>query len=268
MRKWLVLLLLALIVSGTAQAHTHIEAPVIGAWARAGFGVSAAYMTIENEGDHLIRLLSASSDAAAIVEIHQTTMEGEMMQMRPVEAPIEIVPGESFVMEPGGYHVMLLELGADLEAGTAISLTLHMEHELDGELEAFDLVVGAPVLIEPPAPSDWVVIGAWARPTAADPDHAEATQEATAEPMHTEATAESMHDAAGVSAIYMELVNRGAEDDTLISVSTDAAGLVEIHQTTVENDMMQMRPVEGGLPVAAGESVLLEPGGDFGHTDF
>jgi copper(I)-binding protein len=68
--------------------------------------------------------------------------------------------------------------------------------------------------------------------------------------------------AGGTSAVYLDLVNDTADDVTLLAASTDAAGLVEIHQTaTDEGGLSAMTPVEGGLDVAAGETVSLEPGG-------
>jgi Uncharacterized protein conserved in bacteria len=47
-------------------------------------GVSAAYMTIENGGDSVIRLVAAATDAAGLVEIHEVQMENDVMKMRPV----------------------------------------------------------------------------------------------------------------------------------------------------------------------------------------
>jgi len=68
--------------------------------------------------------------------------------------------------------------------------------------------------------------------------------------------------AGGTSAVYLDLVNDTADDVTLLSASTDAAGVVEIHRTEPGADgLSAMTPVEGGLDVAAGETVSLEPGG-------
>lgn len=64
------------------------------------------------------------------------------------------------------------------------------------------------------------------------------------------------------SAAYGLLVNLTDEDDTLVSVSTDAAMMVELHEMSMTADgVMQMRPVEGGVPVAAQNFFALEPGG-------
>lgn len=64
-------------------------------------------------------------------------------------------------------------------------------------------------------------------------------------------------------AFYMKLVNNTAEDEILKSATTDACDVVELHEMyMMENDVMGMRPVEGGeIPVPAGQTVELKPGG-------
>lgn len=64
----------------------------------------------------------------------------------------------------------------------------------------------------------------------------------------------------GNSAIYMTLTNTSATADRLVSVSGDVAKAIEIHETKMDNGMMQMNPVEGGLEVPANASVELKPG--------
>jgi periplasmic copper chaperone A len=65
-----------------------------------------------------------------------------------------------------------------------------------------------------------------------------------------------------VSAAYMTIANKGATDDLLKSARTPKAKSVELHQTTTTADgVMQMRSVEDGLPVEAGSSLELRPGG-------
>ena len=64
-------------------------------------------------------------------------------------------------------------------------------------------------------------------------------------------------------AFYMNIVNGTASDDELTSASTEACGVTELHEMYMkENDVMGMRPVEGGIiPVPAGETVELKAGG-------
>ena len=67
--------------------------------------------------------------------------------------------------------------------------------------------------------------------------------------------------AAGNGAVYMMLMNEGGSADTLISVETDIAEVVELHETKMENDVMKMSPVQGGIEVPGGGSAELKPGG-------
>ncbi|WP_367715818.1 copper chaperone PCu(A)C [Nitratireductor sp. GISD-1A_MAKvit] len=60
---------------------------------------------------------------------------------------------------------------------------------------------------------------------------------------------------------YMVIENTGSDDDTLVSLASPRAGKVEIHTMEMNNDVMVMRPVKGGLAIPAGETVTLEPGG-------
>ena len=61
-----------------------------------------------------------------------------------------------------------------------------------------------------------------------------------------------------VAAAYMEIKSTGPA--TLISVASPVAGMAEVHETTMENGMMKMRPVER-LALPAGKTVELKPGG-------
>jgi len=66
----------------------------------------------------------------------------------------------------------------------------------------------------------------------------------------------------GSMAAYMTIANQGHEADVLKRVHTKTAQAVEINQPTVTADgVMQMRKVEGGLPIKAGASLVFEPGG-------
>lgn len=62
-------------------------------------------------------------------------------------------------------------------------------------------------------------------------------------------------------AAYMVLENSGSEDDKLVSVTTDVAMMVELHETKEVNGMMEMAPVSGGIVIPANGQVELKPGG-------
>jgi copper(I)-binding protein len=64
------------------------------------------------------------------------------------------------------------------------------------------------------------------------------------------------------TAAYATITNKGDEDDRLTGAQSPQAQSVELHQTTMTADgVMQMREVEGGLPIAVGGTLKLEPGG-------
>jgi periplasmic copper chaperone A len=59
---------------------------------------------------------------------------------------------------------------------------------------------------------------------------------------------------------FMKITNRGAEADRLIKVSSDVAGLIQVHEMKVDNGMMTMGEIPGGLEIAPGATVELAPG--------
>ncbi len=127
MRKLLMCLgLLAFAAPALAQRSTiQIENP----WSRATPGQSktgAAYLTLHNTGAAPDKLLSAASPVAAKVELHNHVMSGNVAQMRPVDA-IEVAPGSPTVLQPGGLHVMLIDLKEPLKAGQKFPVTLTFE---------------------------------------------------------------------------------------------------------------------------------------------
>ena len=100
------------------------------AWSRAtpkGAKVAGGYLTIENRGTAPDRLLSASSPAAATVEIHQMTMQDGIMTMRQLEQGLTIAPGEIVTLAPGGSHIMFIALTAPFEEGQRIPVTLNFQ---------------------------------------------------------------------------------------------------------------------------------------------
>ena len=60
---------------------------------------------------------------------------------------------------------------------------------------------------------------------------------------------------------YLSIANKGTAADRLVAATSPSAGMVEIHTMEIVNDVMTMRPVEGGLEIPAGATVELKPGG-------
>jgi periplasmic copper chaperone A len=147
-RSALAILLMAAALGACSGSSSGIT--VTGAWARnspAVAGAGAAYLVITNNGATADALIGASSPACKTAEMHQTKViesaapstsggmggmggasgtGSPMMGMVPVSR-IEIPAGGSVELKPGGYHLMLMNLVADLKIGDTIELTLEFE---------------------------------------------------------------------------------------------------------------------------------------------
>ncbi len=105
------------------SGNIHIQHP----YARAvppGQPNSAAFMTISNMGDSANALVSASSPAAKVVELHTHIMDGGMMKMRQVKQ-IDLPAKGKTELKPGGLHIMMIGLKQQLKPGMKVELTLN-----------------------------------------------------------------------------------------------------------------------------------------------
>lgn len=127
MRRRLLLLAPAL-VALPALAQQQGDIAVTAPWTRAAGqnGTGAGFLAIANRGAVADRLVGASSPAARVTEIHTHIREGDILRMRPVAA-IDLPPGQTVTLQPGGLHVMLIGLQAPLVQGQAVPLTLRFE---------------------------------------------------------------------------------------------------------------------------------------------
>jgi copper(I)-binding protein len=92
-----------------------------------GAKIGAGYMTITNKSATADRLVSASSPAAGKVEIHEMSMQDNVMKMRELPNGLLIDGGKTVSLAPGGYHLMLLGLKTPLRKGDKVSVTLNFE---------------------------------------------------------------------------------------------------------------------------------------------
>lgn len=106
-------------------------------WARPGIqeGNSAVYFIIENNTAEDEVLLSAASDAANYVELHRSSMTEDGTMMMQQQESIPIPANSSVALEPGGLHVMLIELTQDLTPGDQLALRLNFQKSGTRELE-------------------------------------------------------------------------------------------------------------------------------------
>ena len=99
-------------------------------WSRAtpkGTKIGAGYLTIKNTGSAPDRLVGGSMADAVSVEIHEMTMDGGVMKMRPVAGGLEIKPGETVELKPGGFHLMFKDLKQSLKKGEQVDGALDFE---------------------------------------------------------------------------------------------------------------------------------------------
>ncbi|REF68625.1 MULTISPECIES: copper chaperone PCu(A)C [Paracoccus] len=66
---------------------------------------------------------------------------------------------------------------------------------------------------------------------------------------------------APVAGGYVTIANKGSQEDRLVAARSTRAGELHIHEMTRKGDVMKMRELPDGLPVPAGGSVELKPGG-------
>jgi len=111
------------LVAGGARAAVEVTE----AWARAtmpGQKVAGVYMLLK--ADRASRLVGVRSRAAAAAEVHEMSHAGGVMRMRKVEA-LDLPANRVVRLEPGGFHVMLFDIGQPLEPGDRVALTLIVE---------------------------------------------------------------------------------------------------------------------------------------------
>jgi copper(I)-binding protein/uncharacterized protein YcnI len=113
--------------SGTFKAGAiAVEQP----WLRAtpgGAKVAGGYLRVTNSGREADRLVGAAIPVAGRGEVHETVSEGGVAKMRPLERGLEIAPGASLELKPGGLHLMFLDLKAPVKEGAPVRGTLTFE---------------------------------------------------------------------------------------------------------------------------------------------
>jgi len=112
------------------SAQTQVD----DAWVRAtvaGQPSSGAFMTLTASSDS--KLLSVQSPVAKAVQIHESSMKDDVMKMQQVES-VALPAGKAVSFDPHGYHIMLMDLTAQIKEGDQVPLTLTVE-DAKGEKE-------------------------------------------------------------------------------------------------------------------------------------
>lgn len=143
----LALLALLLIASPAVAQDYKLGALEIGhPWARATpptAPTGGGYLSVKNTGTVPDRLISISSPAAQTVQLHEMKMEGNVMRMRELDGPLEIKPGETVTLAPGGMHLMMMGLKGPLKQGEKVPLTLVFEKAGKIDVELVVVAMGA-----------------------------------------------------------------------------------------------------------------------------
>jgi copper(I)-binding protein len=117
--------ILSAFIGFSAAAKDNIaDVSVKDAWVRTtvpGQKGTGAFMSITAKSD--LRLVGASSAVAGVTEVHEMKMNGDVMQMRAVSG-LDLPAGKAVALQPGGFHVMLLDLKTALPKNVTVPLTL------------------------------------------------------------------------------------------------------------------------------------------------
>src|SRR5262249_6124230 len=96
---------------------------------------AGGYLTITNTGTEPDRLIAVSSPNAEKGELHQMSMDNDVMKMRPLTGGIEIPAGGKLMLAPGGLHLMFTTLKEPLVEGGKLPITLTFEKA--GKVDTF-----------------------------------------------------------------------------------------------------------------------------------
>lgn len=109
------------------SCESRAQVSVSDAWVRATVAqqkASGAFMQLRAVS--AARIVGASSAVAGVVEVHEMTMDGNVMRMRAVDA-VDLPAGKTVELKPGGHHVMLMDLKKALNPGDTVPITLFIE---------------------------------------------------------------------------------------------------------------------------------------------
>lgn len=118
-----------------ALAQTSVQDP----WIRgtvAGQKATGLFMTLTSAQGG--KLVGGASPVAAMVEIHEMAMAGDVMKMRELAGGLALPAGRAVELKPGGYHVMLMGLRKPLAAGEVVPVTLEITGA-DGKRQTIEL---------------------------------------------------------------------------------------------------------------------------------
>jgi copper(I)-binding protein len=130
-------LITALVLSACGTESTGPKISVEDTWARpvlAAGGNGAVFFRLVNTGNEADQLVGGESPVAGAVEVHKTTMDEGVMQMEHIPG-LEVPAKREVLLEPGGYHVMLIGVNTSLALGDTLPITLRFEKSGEIQME-------------------------------------------------------------------------------------------------------------------------------------
>ena len=123
------LLIGALFSAASLRAHEFTAGTLMidHPWTRAtptGASTAAGYLKITNNGKEADTFIGGSVEGIGKVEVHEMSMDNNVMKMRHLEGGLEIKPGATVELKPGGYHLMMIGLKNGIKKGDMIKGTL------------------------------------------------------------------------------------------------------------------------------------------------
>ena len=129
--RWAVITALALAPTlAAARDFTAGTLVIEHPWARAtpgGAQTGGGYLTVDNKGTAPDHLTGGTFQASSGFELHEMSMDGGIMRMRPT-GPLEIPAGGKLTLDPSARHIMFTGLKRGLRKGETIDGTLTFEH--------------------------------------------------------------------------------------------------------------------------------------------
>ncbi len=103
----------------------------------------AGYLSLANEGREADRLIEVSSPIAGRAEIHTMEIVVEVSRMRWQKDGVELPPGKTVELKPGGTHIMFMELTGPIRPGTRVPATLVLQRAGKVDVELLAAPIGA-----------------------------------------------------------------------------------------------------------------------------
>lgn len=111
--------------ASTTASAAACPVTVTDAWVKAAdSGMTSAFGTLTNASGEPVTVTGVSSPAAGRVELHEVADVNGQMTMRQVAGGFSVPANGSLTLEPGGYHLMLMDLTAPVKAGDEVTFTV------------------------------------------------------------------------------------------------------------------------------------------------